>query len=95
MIKSTVDFWVKTSIMVYINYRSNIMDTSKHNIKRVYSGKPGCMCGCRGKYTESGAQVTKVYNMVMNHPDVKFSEVGKCAYLEPVGNRNYVVYFKD
>ena len=21
------------------------------NVQKVYSGKPGCMCGCRGKYS--------------------------------------------
>lgn len=26
-------------------------------IVRVYSGKAGCACGCRGKYSEAPAQV--------------------------------------
>lgn len=29
-------------------------------IKRVYSGKPGCACGCLGNYSESKGSITKV-----------------------------------
>lgn len=71
------------------------MDTSVHNINQVYSGKPGCMCGCRGKYFTEGRMVKRVYNTVMNHPNMKLDEQAKCAYID--GNRddrNYVVYFK-
>ncbi len=29
------------------------------NVERVYSGKPGCMCGCNGKYSYSSTHVEK------------------------------------
>lgn len=29
------------------------------NVKRVYSGRPGCGCGCRGKYATKGALVSR------------------------------------
>lgn len=70
------------------------MNTSKHNIDRVYSGKPGCMCGCNGKYSSEGRGVSIIYNRVMNHPNVMFDEASKCAYVT-TETRNLVVYFKD
>jgi hypothetical protein len=33
-------------------------------VVRVYSGKPGCGCGCRGKYWESGPMLKKVLKLV-------------------------------
>lgn len=29
------------------------------NVTRVYTGKPGCMCGCNGKYKMAAAHVEK------------------------------------
>jgi len=34
------------------------------NISRVYSGRPGCMCGCRGNYSTNPAQITRVCNVI-------------------------------
>jgi hypothetical protein len=65
------------------------------NVKTVYSGRPGCMCGCRGKYTtpeQSARSVKILFNKVMNHPD-RIVEPGN-AWLN-TGTRNLVVYFKD
>jgi hypothetical protein len=36
------------------------------DIVRVYSGKPGCGCGCRGTYSETKAQKTRILNTVSN-----------------------------
>jgi hypothetical protein len=74
------------------------------NVEKVYSGKPGCMCGCRGKYSyaqgcEEGyddqvneRSVKLIFNKVMNHPD-RIVEPGY-AWLN-TGTRNLVVYFKE
>ena len=74
------------------------------NVQKVYSGKPGCMCGCRGKYsyatgcTESQYDVVNersvkiLFNKVMNHPERKIED--GVAYVE-TDTRNLVVYFKD
>ena len=71
------------------------MNTSIHNIKEVYSGKPGCMCGCRGKYSSEGRGVKIIYNKVMNNPNVKFDDQANCAYIDDrQASRNLVVYFK-
>lgn len=82
---------------------------SNQNIIKTYSGRIGCMCGCRGKYnyTAQGAKtdgpgydvnvsergVRIIANKVLNHPNVKFD--GALAYVEDrVANRIQVVYFK-
>ena len=74
------------------------------NVEKVYSGKPGCMCGCRGKYSYAQGcgdgkydvvnerSVKLLFNKVMKHPDVK-TEPGY-AFVD-TGSRNLVVYFKD
>jgi hypothetical protein len=73
------------------------------NVEKVYSGKPGCMCGCRGKYSYAPGHgdgkydvvnersVKLLFNKVMKHPDVK-TEPGY-AFVD-TGSRNLVVYFK-
>jgi hypothetical protein len=65
------------------------------NVEKVYSGRPGCMCGCRGRYTtpeQSARSVKILFNKVMNHPE-RIVEPGN-AWLN-TGTRNLVVYFKD
>lgn len=39
------------------------LDWVKH-VARVYSGKPGCMCGCNGKYWETGFMVKRVLDIL-------------------------------
>ena len=33
----------------------NILDVGVEKVYQVYSGKPGCACGCRGKHTYASA----------------------------------------
>lgn len=33
-------------------------------VLRVYSGKPGCGCGCKGSYSESKGMVTKTLRIM-------------------------------
>lgn len=73
------------------------------NVQKVYSGRPGCMCGCRGKYSyaqgcEEGyddqvneRSVKLIFNKVMNNPKHKIED--GIAYVE-TATRNLVVYFK-
>ena len=65
------------------------------NVKTVYSGKPGCMCGCRGKYTtpaQSARSVKLIFNRVMNNPKHKVED--GIAFVD-TGTRNLVVYFVE
>lgn len=81
------------------------MITTRQNVVKVYSGKPGCMCGCRGNWTYSenaksdcGYEptrnervVSRIYNAVMSNPDRITDVDAGCVYVN--GNRNMVVYF--
>lgn len=45
-------------------------------IKRTYSGKPGCACGCRGTYTpatprNTKAMLTRMRRMLVERPDAE------------------------
>jgi hypothetical protein len=74
----------------------HIMTNSKSNVDQVYSGKHGCMCGCRGNYHKEGAMVTRLYNKVMGNPAHEEHTVTGCHYaVLKTETRNYVVYFKD
>lgn len=76
------------------------MDLSFENVKEIYSGKQGCMCGCRGIYkNESNAterSLKLLYRKVMSHDNMEYDTEANCAFISPkVGlSRNNVVYFK-
>jgi hypothetical protein len=69
-------------------------------VARVYSGRPGCGCGCRGKYYPSieGAEPT-------SHERAMMTRILRQVQANPTGatdgiiysetNRNYWVYLKD
>ena len=80
-----------------------MLDVSK--VAKVYSGKRGCMCGCKGKYSYNegvpredwqGAVNVRTVRMftkqVLAHPNVQFED--NYAFFEE-GGRIKVVYFKD
>lgn len=74
-------------------------------VARVYSGKIGCMCGCKGKYTYNegvahedwqGAVNVRTVRLftkqVLAHPNVKWED--NIAFVEEAG-RIKVVFFKE
>lgn len=68
-------------------------------VVRAYSGELGCMCGCRGKYTEDPSSIKRIVgdmNELWNEADDAnkgFSDDGLFAWLE-YNRRNRVVYFR-
>jgi len=84
------------------------MDIS--NIKRVYNGKIGCMCGCQGKYTynegvphedwqgEVNVRSIKIIaKKVLTSPHIQYDKghEDEYAFIEDrVRNKMQVVYFK-
>jgi hypothetical protein len=61
------------------------MQIDVNTIKTVYSGKPGCMCGCRGKYTkpeESTRSVKIIVGKLAKDPATKYDAQAKCFYLQ-------------
>lgn len=79
-------------------------------IIKTYSGRIGCMCGCKGKYnyTAEGAEkfgpgyevnvnergVRIIAKRVLANPNVQWED--NCAYVEDrATNRIQVVFFKE
>ena len=74
------------------------------NVRKVYSGRHGCMCGCRGKYSYAAGcaesqydevnerSVKILFNKVMNNPARKVED--GIAFVD-TDTRSLVVYFKD
>ena len=74
------------------------------NVRKVYSGRHGCMCGCRGKYSYAAGctdseydevnerSVKILFNKVMNNPARKIED--NIAFVD-TDTRSLVVYFKD
>ena len=70
----------------------NVTDTVKS-----YSGKPGCMCGCNGKYNEGERARKMALTALLKNPAVRlqtWAESGGdagCLYVE-TATRNRVLY---
>lgn len=62
---------------------------------RSYSGKPGCMCGCNGKYNEGERARKLAITQLLNDPRVKFDawsdDAEGCLYVV-TATRNRVLY---
>lgn len=69
-------------------------------IQSVYSGRPGCCCGCRGKHTDATPTTMRTINLITNKVK-RAQEAG--AELEWYGHhvalmsdtRWWVVYFTE
>lgn len=71
------------------------MNTKYTQIDRVYSGRQGCMCGCRGTYSTSPSEVTRVVNKLlanMSSVDIGEASGGGLYFAATVGKREYAVY---
>lgn len=86
----------------------NIQEITPSQIVRAYSGKIGCMCGCKGKYYTSVADdpysninpgmVTRILRTIQAAPpeEIKVNVEPNCMYLAWVkGVRQYVAYLTD
>lgn len=54
-------------------------------VKRVYSGKPGCMCGCNGKYAtpdESSRSVAIIAGKLARNPATQYDAQAGCFWLK-------------
>ena len=60
---------------------------------QTYSGKPGCMCGCRGNYNESLRARKTALTQMLKDPTVKLDEWGDegCLFVQ-TDTRNRVLY---
>ena len=70
------------------------MQKTIENVSRVYTGFPGCMCGCIGKYSEGDRSKKIIFNKIMRNPNHKFDADANCVYVQ-TNTRNLVSYFAD
>ena len=45
-------------------------------VTSVYSGRPGCGCGCRGKYSETKGAKTRILNVLKANADKLTQHMG-------------------
>lgn len=68
---------------------------SPESIKRVYSGKPGCGCGCRGKYSEDPKTIKLIVgkmNRMNADKDVRIGCTDGEIFFVETPTRNYWAY---
>jgi len=65
-------------------------------VVQVYSGRPGCMCGCQGTYREDKKAIKRIYNIMAKSPDIYSynNSIDHFACLNYSPNRIYVIYYK-
>lgn len=81
-----------------------LQNVTAADVAQVYSGKQGCMCGCKGKYFDSGKMIAKVLNILKSDARTVASEgmgadCGSIIHIDDKlvqrdSERNYVVYLK-
>lgn len=73
-------------------------------ITRTYNGRPGCACGCRGKYSESQRAFIGALKKYEAAPEALIQTSGGSATGEGErfvfwdsidGNRTYTIYYKE
>lgn len=65
------------------------------SIEKIYTGKSGCMCGCRGKYVEGKTvgRVLKNMQRFVENNSLQVTYEGGHIFVDD-GNRTYVIYTK-
>lgn len=68
-------------------------------VLRVYSGKPGCMCGCRGKYSDDPRVIRRLHANAVKLVEERLGEVDittKYLYVaDDAKTRCYCFYWED
>lgn len=52
----------------------HVSELTVADVSKVYSGRPGCGCGCRGKYSETGPNVKRVLSVLQTAAKVEVQE---------------------
>jgi len=76
----------------------DINDCLVSDVRRVYSGRPGCGCGCRGKYYDAPHNMVKrVYRILRKSPDTKFQSTltGSGIFYLENEKRYYWMFLKE
>ena len=83
-------------------------DLKIEDVHSVYSGRPGCMCGCKGNHwhaegqatndydRENPRQVARVFNFFKKNPAlVEFNDDYRTFFWITTETREFVVYLED
>ena len=65
--------------------KTDICNVEVDHVIRVYSGKPGCGCGCRGTYYDTSQMKKRILRKLQTHSD----QVGMT-----VGHDELIYYFE-
>lgn len=62
-------------------------------VSQVYSGRPGCACGCRGNYSSNPATITRIVETLAQATEINITTGfdGELIFYGDVGNRTYSV----
>lgn len=74
---------------------SKFLDNSTDRIIKVYSGRPGCACGCRGKYSTKDATITRIVNTMLKiDPTLERKKEANHWFVQ-TPTRLYVAYWTE
>ena len=69
-----------------------------HQTTRSYTGRPGCMCGCNGKYNEGPRARKLAITALLKNPDVRFEswngDTEGCVFVV-TATRNRTLYLNE
>lgn len=74
---------------------ANTVDRTQ--VVRVYSGRPGCACGCNGNYSTNPATISRIVNRI-NALGAKTYEDCESEFAfadNEEGTRTYTAYYKE
>lgn len=69
----------------------------KSAITKVYAGRPGCACGCRGNYSETQRSIAIIYGkyVAASEDAIDTAGSGIVFWDSPDGQRTYTIYFTE
>ena len=73
-----------------------IQDITPAMVARAYRGRPGCCCGCRGKYFEKGSrEIVKVLRLIQANESSMDGDNCPGIYSAIVGGKQLIVYLPE
>lgn len=81
-----------------------LQDLTPASVVKAYVGKPGCMCGCKGKYyyngphpygTVSPKMVTKILRTIQANEDLAEVDADGQWIAAQIGGKEHCIYLTD